>query len=174
MTKYENRLEHFNTQFGHYGIRYRFIRWWTWTTTWRTTDSSYANTSYYRSISKFPTKHQRRKNQMAVLQICRTVREKIFPFMKFTNEYVLRHMKICEPNNMVHMLLQDLNCLDNSDISRAKFWLTYKNEVRSVLTTRKTEVSNQMKVVVVNCKLMCDLYIVPNIKLTHFIMYSKY
>ena len=83
-------------------------------------------------------------------------------------------MKLRQPNNMVHILLQDLNRLDNSDISRAKFWLTYKNEVRSVLTTRKTEVSNQMKVVVVNCKLMCDLYIVPNIKLTHFIMYSKY
>ena len=92
------------------------------------------------------------KNQMTVLQIRRTVREKIFPFMKFTNEYVLRQMKLCEPNNMVYYLLQDLNRFDDDDISRAKFWLTYKNEVKSVLTTRKTEVANQMKAVVVNCK----------------------
>ena len=92
------------------------------------------------------------KNQMTVLQIRRTVREKIFPFMKFTNEYVLRQMKLREPNNMVYYLLQDLNRFDDDDISRAKFWLTYKNEVKSVLTTRKTEVANQMKAVVVNCK----------------------
>ena len=92
------------------------------------------------------------KNQMTVLQIRRTVREKIFPFMKFTNEYVLRQMKLREPNNMVYYLLQDLNRLDDDDISRAKFWLTYNNKVKSVLTTRKTEVANQMKLMVVNCK----------------------
>lgn len=91
------------------------------------------------------------KNQMTVLQIRRTVREKIFPFMKFTNDYVLRKMKLREHNNMVHFLLQDLNRLDDDDISRAKFWLTYKNEVKSVLTTRKTEVANQMKIEVLNC-----------------------
>ena len=49
------------------------------------------------------------KNQMTVLQIRRTVREKIFPFMKFTNKYVLRQMKLRESDNMVHLLLQDLN-----------------------------------------------------------------
>ena len=92
------------------------------------------------------------KNQMTVLQIRRTVREKIFPYLKFTNEFVLRQMKLREQNNMVHYLLQDLNRLDDDDISRAKFWLTYKSEVKSVLTTRKTEVANQMKAVVVNCK----------------------
>ena len=92
------------------------------------------------------------KNQMTVLQIRRTVREKIFPFMKFTNEYVLRQMKLREPNNMVHLLLQDLNRLDDNDIRRAKFWLSYKNEVRTVITTRKTEVTNQMKSTVVHCK----------------------
>ena len=91
------------------------------------------------------------KNQMTVLQIRRTVREKVFPYMKFTNEYVLRQMKLREHNNIVHYLLQDLNRLDNDDISRAKFWLTYKNEVKSVLTTRKTEVANQMKTEVINC-----------------------
>ena len=91
------------------------------------------------------------KNQMTVLQIRRTVREKIFPYLKFTNEFVLRQMKLREQNNMVHYLLQDLNRLDDDDISRAKFWLTYKSEVKSVLTTRKTEVANQMKAVVVNC-----------------------
>ena len=89
---------------------------------------------------------------MTVFQIRRTVREKIFPFMKFTNEYVLRQMKLREPNNMVYYLLQDLNRFDDDDISRAKFWLIYNNEVKSVLTTRKTEVANQMKAVVVNCK----------------------
>ena len=92
------------------------------------------------------------KNQMTVLQIRRTVREKIFPFMKFTNEYVLRQMKLRESDNMVHLLLQDLNRLDDNDISRAKFWLSYKNEVRTVITTRKTEVTNQMKSTVVHCK----------------------
>ena len=92
------------------------------------------------------------KNQLTVLQIRRTVREKIFPFIKFTYEYVLRQMKLCENNNMVHLLLQDLNRLDDNDMSRAKFWLTCNNEVRTVLTTRKTEVSNQMKAMVVNCK----------------------
>ena len=96
-------------------------------------------------------------NQMTVLQIRRTVREKIFPFLKFTNEYVLRQMKLREADNMVYYLLEDLNRLDDDDISRAKFWLTYKNEVKSVLTTRKTEVANQMKAVVVNCKYNCIL-----------------
>ena len=91
------------------------------------------------------------KNQMTVLQIRRTVREKIFPYLKFTNEFVLRQMKLREQNNMVHYLLQDLNRLDDDDVSRAKFWLTHKSEVKSVLTTRKTEVANQMKAVVVNC-----------------------
>ena len=55
-------------------------------------------------------------------------------------------------SNMVHLLLQDLNRLDDNDISRAKFWLSYKNEVRTVITTRKTEVTNQMKSTVVHCK----------------------
>ena len=104
------------------------------------------------------------KNQMTVLQIRRTVREKIFPYLKFTNEFVLRQMKLREQNNMVHYLLQDLNRLDDDDISRAKFWLTCKSEVKSVLTTRKTEVANQMKAVVVNCTcsfiLLCCLILI--------------
>ena len=107
------------------------------------------------------------KNQMTVLQIRRTVREKIFPFMKFTNEYVLRQMKLRESDNMVHLLLQDLNRLDDNDISRAKFWLSYKNEVRTVITTRKTEVTNQMKSTVVNCKYIRDKYIDIHMILTH-------
>ena len=94
------------------------------------------------------------KNDMTILQIRRTVRDKVFPFMKFTNEYILRQMKLRQNNNIVHLLLQDLNRLDDNDIKRAKFWLTYKNEVRTVLTTRKTEVSNQMKSTVVACKYM--------------------
>ena len=104
------------------------------------------------------------KNQMTVLQIRRTVREKIFPFMKFTNDYVLRKMKLREHNNMVHFLLQDLNRLDDDDISRAKFWLTYKNEVKSVLTTRKTEVANQMKIEVLNCTYFELMSFEPNAK----------
>lgn len=91
-------------------------------------------------------------NQMTLLQIRRTVRDKIFPFMKFTNEYVLRQMKLREENNLVHILLQDLNRLDDDDINRAKFWLSYKNEIKNVLTTRKTEVSNQMKKMVLSRK----------------------
>ena len=50
-------------------------------------------------------------------------------------------------------MLQDLNQFDyDDDITRAKFWLTYKSEVKNVLTTRKTEVLNQMKEMVVECK----------------------
>ena len=34
------------------------------------------------------------------------------------------------------------------------FWLTYRKEIKGVLTTRKTEVSNQMKDSVVSGKMM--------------------
>ena len=87
--------------------------------------------------------------------------------MKFTNEYVLRQMKLRESDNMVHLLLQDLNWLDDNDISRAKFWISYKNEVRTVITIRKTEVTNQMKSTVVNCKYIINKYIEIHIILTH-------
>ena len=36
------------------------------------------------------------KNDMTILQIRRTVRDKFFPFMTFTNEYILRnHVCVC-------------------------------------------------------------------------------
>ena len=95
---------------------------------------------------------QEPKNNMTTLQVRRTIRDRIFPLMKFTSESILRQVKINEENNILHKLLQDLNQLDDDDMTRAKFWLTYKSEVKNVLTTRKTEVSNQMKEMVVECK----------------------
>ena len=92
------------------------------------------------------------KNNMTTIQVRRTVRERIFPIMKFTSEAILRQVKLNEENNILHLLLQDLNCLDDDDTTRAKFWLTYKSEVKNVLTTRKMEVTGQMKEMVVECK----------------------
>ena len=89
---------------------------------------------------------------LTTLQVRRTIRDRIFPLMKFTSESILRQVKIKEEHNILHKLLQDLNRLDDDDMTRAKFWLTYKSEVKNVLTTRKTEVSNQMKEMVVECK----------------------
>ena len=93
------------------------------------------------------------KNNMITLQVRCTIRVRIFPLMKFTSESILHQVKINEENNILHKLLQDLNQLDDDDdMTRAKFWLTYKSEVKNVLTTRKTEVLNQMKEMVVECK----------------------
>ena len=92
------------------------------------------------------------KNNMTTLQVRHTIRDRIFPLMKFTSEAILRQVKIKEEHNILHKLLQDLNRLDDDDMTRAKFWLTYKSEVKNVLTTRKTEVSNQMKEMVVECR----------------------
>ena len=95
------------------------------------------------------------KVHITTLQVRRTVRDKIFPFMKFTTEDLLRDIKLREHNNIIHLLLQDLNRLNDDDKTRAKFWLAYKSEVKNVLTTRKTEVCYQMKEVVVECKCQC-------------------
>ena len=92
------------------------------------------------------------KSKLTVLQVCHTVRDKIFQFMKFTTEEILHDVKLRQKNNIIHLLLRDLNWLGDDDKTRAKFWLAYKSEVESVLTTRKTEVCNQMKEVVVECK----------------------
>ena len=92
------------------------------------------------------------KSKLTVMQVRRTVRDKIFQFMKFTTEEILHDVQLRQKNNIIHLLLQDLNRLGDDDKTRAKFWLAYKSEVKSVLTTRKTEVSNQMKEVVVECE----------------------
>ena len=106
----------------------------TTTTTNKNVKSTHVNTEVSRIFQHNITEE---KNQMTLLQIRRTVGDRFFPIMKFTNEYILRQMKLREENNMIHLLLQDLNRLDDDDISRAKFWLTYKNEVKQVLTTPK-------------------------------------
>ena len=92
------------------------------------------------------------KADLTTMQVRRTTRDRIFPIMKFTTEEILRDIKLRSENNILHFLLQDLNRLGDNDKTRAKFWLAYKSEVKSVLTTRKTEVCNQMKEVVVECK----------------------
>ena len=92
------------------------------------------------------------KTDLTTMQVRRTTRDRIFPIMKFTTEEILRDIKLRSENNILHFLLQDLNRLSDDDKTRAKFWLAYKSEVKSVLTTRKTEVCNQMMEVVVECK----------------------
>ena len=94
------------------------------------------------------------KNNCVLFQVRKTIRERIFPFMKFCNESVLRMVKLREENNILHLLLSDVNRLDDSDVNRAKFWLTYKREVPTVITIRKTEVSNGIKEVVFNGKML--------------------
>ena len=93
------------------------------------------------------------KNACVLFQVRKTIRDRIFSLMKFCNEAVLRQVKLKEQNNILHMLLADLNRLDYSEKDRAKFWLRYKSEIRSVLATRKTEVSNHIKEVVYSGKL---------------------
>ena len=73
--------------------------------------------------------------------------------MRFTIEDLLCDIKLGEHNNITtHPPPQDPNRPNNDDKTRAKFWLAYKSEVKDILTTRKTEVCNQMKEVVVECK----------------------
>ena len=74
--------------------------------------------------------------------------------LKFVNDDILRTVKLREKNNIIYVLLQDLNIIDDSDSKRAMFWLTYRKAIKGVLTTRKTEVSNQMKDSVVSGKLV--------------------
>lgn len=117
------------------------------------TRSSTINNQNAQEIAEiFQRNIKEQKLPLTIVQIRRTVRDKIFPFMKFTNEEVLREVKLREHNNIIHLLLQDLNRLEDDDRARAKFWLAYKSEVKSILTTRKTEVSNGMKETVVECK----------------------
>ena len=59
-----------------------------------------------------------------------------------------------EENNILHILLRELNRLDDNEEKRARFWLRYRSQVGSVLTSRKTEISNGMKAVVFEGKLI--------------------
>ena len=97
-------------------------------------------------------------NNCVLFQVRRTVRERIFPFLKFCNETVLRMVKLDEKDNLLHLLLADLNRLDDDLNTRARFWLTYKNEIKNILIVRKTEVSNMMKVMVFDGKYIMILY----------------
>ena len=141
----------------------------TTTTTNKNVKLTHVNTEVSRIFQHNITEE---KNQMTLLQIRRTVGDRFFPIMKFTNEYILRQMKLREENNMIHLLLQDLNRLDDDDISRAKFWLTYKNEVKQVLTTRKTEVSNQMKQAVLLCKYCLNPIAIIILDIANIIIFS--
>ena len=49
------------------------------------------------------------KSKLTVLQVCHTVRDKIFQFMKFTTEEILHDVKLRQKNNIIHLLLRDLN-----------------------------------------------------------------
>ena len=85
------------------------------------------------------------RNPCVLVTVKKTIRERIFPMIKFVDNDILRTIKLREHNNIIHFMLQDLNRLDDDDVKRAKFWLAYQKEIKTVLTTRKTEVSNQMK-----------------------------
>ena len=99
-------------------------------------------------IEIFKHNEQETKNDCILLNVKKTIREFIFPMMKFTNEDVLRKVKLNEENNILHILLKELNRLDDSNEKRARFWLRYKKEITNVLTSRKTEISNGLKQVV--------------------------
>ena len=85
------------------------------------------------------------RNLCILVTVKKTIRERIFPMIKFVDNDILKTIKLREHNNIIHFMLQDLNRLDDDDVKRAKFWLAYQKEIKTVLTTRKTEVSNQMK-----------------------------
>ena len=93
-----------------------------------------------------------KKSECVYYQVRKTIRERIFPIMKFCNDSVLRRVELNEKNNVLDMMLADLNRLDDNEVDRAKFWLRYRGEIKSILTIRKTEVSNNIKEVVYNGK----------------------
>ena len=88
------------------------------------------------------------KNDCVLLNVRRTIREFIFPTIKFINDEALCMVKLIEENNILHILLRELNRLDDDEEKRARFWLRYRSQVGSVLTSRKTEIANGMKTVV--------------------------
>ena len=97
------------------------------------------------------------KNPCVLMTVKKTIRKRIFQMIKFVDDDILRTIKLRQKNNLIHLKLQDLNRLDDDDVKRAKFWLTYQKEIKNVLTTRKTEVSNQMKDAVVKGKMIIVL-----------------
>ena len=94
------------------------------------------------------------KNDCVLLNVRRTIREFIFPTIKFINDEALCMVKLVEENNILHILLRELNRLDDNEEKRARFWLRYRSQVGSVLTSRKTEIANGMKAVVFEGKLI--------------------
>ena len=66
----------------------------------------YANSEI---IDIFKHKEQETKNDCILLNVKKTIREFIFPMMKFTNEDVLHKVKLNEENNTLHILLKELN-----------------------------------------------------------------
>ena len=88
------------------------------------------------------------KNDCVLLNVRRTIREFIFPKIKFVNNDALSRVKLVEENNILHILLRELNRLDDNMERRARFWLRYKSQVSAVLTARKTEIANGMKKIV--------------------------
>ena len=105
----------------------------------------------------FQTHQMEEENSCILYQVRKTIRERIFPLLKFCTESVLQQVKLNERNNILHMSLADLNRLDNSSSDRARFWIRYKGEIRSVLCTRRTEVSNNIKETVLNGEFIIDI-----------------
>ena len=97
------------------------------------------------------------KNDCILLNVRKTVREYIFPFMKFTSEKILNQIKLIEENNILHILLRELNRLDDNEETRAQFWLRYKSEISYVLSSRKTEILNGIKGVVYEGMITCEI-----------------
>ena len=107
------------------------------------------------------------RNPCVLVTVKKTIRERIFPMIKFVDNDILRTIKLREHNNIIRFMLQDLNRLDDDDVKRAKFWLAYQKEIKTVLTTRKTEVSNQMKdIVLTGRQQISDILYYLNLLLT--------
>ena len=64
-----------------------------------------------------------------LLNVRRTIREFIFPTIKFINDEALCMVKLVEENNILHILLRELNRLDDNEEKRARFWLRYRGRV---------------------------------------------
>ena len=114
----------------------------------------------------FKNNEMEEENECVLFQVRKTIRDRIFPIIKFCNEAVLRQVRLNEENNILHILLANLNRLDDSLVERARFWMRYKNEIKKVITIRKTEVLNHMKEVVYNGKYML-MFIVKVYAFTH-------
>ena len=97
------------------------------------------------------------KNDCVLLNVRRSIREFIFPKIKFINNDALSRVRLMDENSILHILLRELNRLDDNMEKRARFWLRYKSQVSAVLTARKTEIEYFRQVVCEHLELLLEI-----------------